>query len=147
MIWTKTMFFVVITTAVFFLVGCGDQNNASGFQSQITSENVKKDAAKAIATAKAYTLNQREEYQKQIQEKLNSFDQKLEALKSEAGSVKDNAKAQYEDTIAELQKKINEASNAFKELKNKSGDAWSEIKVRMDQRIDDLQKAFDQNKA
>jgi hypothetical protein len=143
----KSVLFVAIIAAAFSLTGCGDQKEPSGSQTEVTSKDIKKDAAQTIETAKAYTQHQKEEYQRQLQNKLNIFDQKLDALKNKTESMQADAKIKYEETLAELQEKQKETVAAFEKLKNESGDAWSEIKNNLDQLVDDLQRAFDQRGA
>ncbi|MGA9236845.1 MAG: hypothetical protein WBV91_18620, partial [Desulfobacterales bacterium] len=68
---------IAITLTVFFLLGflaaCGDQKEAEKSQTEVTSEDVKKEAKEAMQTAKEYTLQQKEEYQKQMEAKLQEI--------------------------------------------------------------------------
>lgn len=53
--------------------GCGEKK-----ETEVTSKDVKKEAKEAVETAKAYTQQQKKEYQEQIEAKIKGYDQNLD---------------------------------------------------------------------
>ncbi|MGW8303323.1 MAG: hypothetical protein ACWGNO_14700 [Desulfobacterales bacterium] len=146
----RSALMVILTAfiATTFLVACGDQKEAEKFQKKVTSADVKKEAKEAMETTKAYTLQQKEEYQKQIKAKLEEIDREIQALQAKAQSrateLKEESKAELNQAMEGLLKKKQAAAEKLNELKSASGKAWEDIKSGVDKAMDDLNKAYDQ---
>jgi DNA anti-recombination protein RmuC len=94
----------------------------------------------------AFSQEQKEqkgEYQKRIEAKLNEFKQKLEELKGKAGELKEDAKKEFNQEMKELQKKEEAANKKLKELKSTSAKTWEKIKADMDKELSELDKQYD----
>jgi TolA-binding protein len=119
--------------------GCGEKK-----ETKVTSTDVKKEVKEAVNTARAYTQQQKEDYQKQIEGKIRDYDQKLEELKVKAKEVKGETKAEFNRQMDQLRKKKEEASQKLKEMKSATGQAWEDLKSGAEAALDDLEKTFNQ---
>ena len=113
----------------------------------MTSADVKKEAKEAIETTKAYSLQQKEEYQKQMEAKLQDFDREIQSLqdkvKSGASALKEDSIAKFNQSMEELSKKKQAVAEKLNELKSESGKAWEDTKSGVDNAMDELGKAYD----
>jgi superfamily II RNA helicase len=119
--------------------GCGEKK-----EPEVTSKAVKKEAKEAVETAKAYTQQQKKEYQEQIEAKIKGYDQNLDELKVKAKGVKGEAKAEFNRQMDELRKKKEAASQKLKEMKSATGRAWEDLKSGTEAAVEDLEKTFNQ---
>jgi septation ring formation regulator EzrA len=137
----------VVFLGVVFLVACGDRNAAEKSGTKVTSADVKKEAKEAIETTKAYSLQQKEEYQKQMEAKLQDFDREIQSLqdkvKSGASALKEDSIAKFNQSMEELSKKKQAVAEKLNELKSESGKAWEDTKSGVDNAMDELGKAYD----
>jgi len=148
------MMVLIILAAFFgsaFLLACGDGKETEKPEMKVTSQDVKKEAREAMETAKAYTLQQKEEYQEQIEARLQVLDREIQELQartqSKAAELKEESKAEYNQTIEELRNKKQAAAEQLDKLKSASGKAWEDIKAGMDSAMDNLSQAFDRARA
>ena len=119
--------------------GCGEKK-----ETEVTSKDVKKEDKEAVETAKAYTQQQKKEYQEQIEAKIKGYDQNLDELKVKAKGVKGEAKAEFNRQMDELRKKKEEASQKLKEMQSATGKAWEDLKSGVETALEDLEKTFKQ---
>ena len=96
----KRIALLIMLTAFFsmpLLFACGDQKEAEKPKTSVTYEDVKKEAKEAMATAKSYTQQQKEEYFRKIEAKLKELDKEMQELqakaKSSAMELKEESKA------------------------------------------------------
>ncbi len=93
-------------------------------------------------------LQQKEEYQKKMEAKLQKFDQDIQQLQdkvqSKASDLKEESKAKFNQALEELQKKKQEVSDKLTELKSATGKAWDDTKAGVDSAMDELGKAYNQ---
>lgn len=140
----------IMLTAFFglaFLAACGDQKEAKKSETEVTSMDVKKEAKEAMETAKTYAQQQKEEYLQQIKAKMKGYDREMQELLAEAQSratdLKEESKAQFNQSMEELHNKKRAAAEKLNELNSASGEAWEDIKSGMDSAMDELTKSFD----
>ena len=111
---------------------------------KVTTEDIEKEVKETAKTSAAYTQQQREEYQKKIDAKLNEYGQELKEWKAKVAKKEEKVKAEMDQQIKEMNQKAEEASKKLKELKTKTGKAWEDLKAGMDSLMEDLAKSFDQ---
>ena len=112
-----------------------------------TPERVEKQAQQALDTAKEYTMQQKQEYQKKIESQLDELSKQIDQLKEKAKTVKQDAVAKLESTIEELKKKQQVAEERLPELRSATSKAWVEVKAGVDKAMDDLKKAYEKAKS
>jgi hypothetical protein len=116
--------------------GCGEKK-----ETELTLKNVKKEA---IEPVKAYSQQQKEQYQEQIEAKIKGYDQNVDELKEKAKGVKGEAKAELNRQMDELRKKKEAASQKLKKMKTATGKAWEDLKSGAEAALEDLEKTFKQ---
>ena len=79
--------------------------------------------------------------------KIKEFDREMQELLAKAQSrttdLKEESKAQFNQSMEELRNKKQAASEKLNELNSASGEAWKDIKSGMDSAMDELRKAFE----
>lgn len=96
-----------------------------------TAEEVKIKTKSAASSAVDYTVEQKESFQKSMQENIDSLKSDLEVLKAKAISFQGEAKEKSNKKIKVLQKKQDELTAKMETLKNSSGRAWAKLKKGM----------------
>ncbi len=128
-----------------FLVACGKQNSpapVSG-EKQVTGEDVKQKMGEAVETAKDFTLQKRDEYQKQINQKLADLDVKIAELETKGADLKDDAKVKWNEKLEDLKMKRGKVAEKLEEFSKSSADAWEGLKKDMDSAWENLKQAYD----
>lgn len=137
----RCIFILLLTAGVSlsFLAGCGEKK-----ESGVTSTDVKKETQEAVKTAKAFSQQQKEQLQDQIEAKIKGYDKNVDELKEKARGVKGEAKAELNRQLDELRKKKEETSRKLKEMKSATGKAWEDLKTGIETALEDLEKTFQQ---
>jgi uncharacterized lipoprotein NlpE involved in copper resistance len=135
---------VTLSLSILMLVGCGEKQDASQSQKDVTAEDVKEEAVQAMEKVQAYTQQEKEEYQRELDEELIAMDQKIGELETKAESMEKDIEDQYEKMLLTLKQKQREAVEALEELKQESGEAWSGMKNKMDTMVHNLRIAVEQ---
>lgn len=126
------------------LSGCSDGEDQAKSQGTVTAEDVKEEAVETMETAKAFTKQQKEAYQRKIDEELKTLDSEMDGLETKVDNLEENVRTQYEKMLTTLKQKRREADEIYKELEQETGEAWSAVKIRMDNMMRNLKAAFDQ---
>jgi predicted nucleic acid-binding Zn-ribbon protein len=105
-------------------------------------QETNKEVKDASEGSLAYLRRQRDEYQKQIEAQLKEYDQKLDELEVKAGTVKQEAKALFNQKIEALREKQRAAHMEWERLSSSSGKAWDDIESGMNTAMGDLAKAY-----
>jgi len=139
------MRYVVLALLISVLVCGGFQVNSLAADKQGTAspEQVKQQAQQALETAKQYTMQEKEEYQKKIEAQLADLSKQIEGLKGKAKAAKQEMAAQLEAQLAEFKKQEQEVAKKLPELRSATSKAWGEVKGALDGAMDDLKKAYE----
>jgi len=86
---------------------------------------------------------ERESYRKDLQEKLQILDKKIDELKEKAAEVKGEAKAAFAKEMAELHKKQKIAKKEWERVKRATANTWEKAKAGMDTAIQEVENAYD----
>ncbi len=97
------------------------------------------DAAEA---AKAYTIQQKEAFQKAIQKELNEMQVKIADLQKKTRAASVEARADLRKAIQELEKKKDEARKKLEEVNESTTSAWSTLKEGLHTAVTDLKKSY-----
>jgi t-SNARE complex subunit (syntaxin) len=121
---------------------------ASGFaadesQGKVSAQDVKKDLGRALEKAKAYTNQQRKEYQQKIQASLDDLKKKTSELKNSAEKAKGEAMSKMSAGMEDLKKKQADAEQKLKALQSASGEAWGDVKSGLDNAMIELKKSYE----
>ena len=112
-------------------------------QGKVSAQDVKKQVGRAWDSAKAYTAQQKKEYQEKISAKLEDLKQKSGELRQQADKAKGEALARITAAMADLKQKQADAEQRLKELQSASSQAWGEVKSGLDKAMSDLKKSYD----
>ena len=111
---------LMIFFAAFFTVACSDKDDSQTTGSDVTSEDVKEEAKEAVEAAAAYTQQQKEEYLKEINARIDEFNQKIDELQkraeSKASTLGKEARETMDNSMAELQQLKQETEAKYDEL-------------------------------
>lgn len=136
---------VTLSLSILALAGCGgDGQEQAQSQDNVTAADVKEEAVQTMEKVQAYTQQEKEEYQRELDEKLTAMDQKIGELETKAESMEKDIRDQYEKMLLTLKQKQREAVEALEELKQESGEAWSGMKNKMDTMVHNLRIAVEQ---
>jgi seryl-tRNA synthetase len=112
-------------------------------QPGVTKEDVQRDAAQAMEKAKVYAEQQKQEYTKQIQAKMDDVSKKIDELKDKAKDAKGEALTKIEEAMAALKPKQDAAKKQLQELGSSTSAAWEQVKGGADKAVNELQKAYE----
>ncbi len=132
---------ILMLAGLLTALGC-EQKPADRTPGKVTSEDVRRDAGKAVTTAAEYSLQTKEEFQKDLDARLNELDAKIAKLREKGHDLKDQAKAKWDQKMAELAKKRDAARAKLAEVGQSSGEAWKDVQKGAQSAWDDLDKAF-----
>ncbi len=130
-----TLFAVVLSAWI--PVGCSQQSDTG-----VTSKDVRKEAKEALETTAAYTQQQMEEFQKQVQAELAKYDERIDELQAKAAMLKEEVKAKFDEQIKNLREKRQVVQSKLEQLQASSGKAWEDLKTGMDAAMEDLEKSY-----
>lgn len=145
MIAMKHLFWALMITAAVFT---SFQGNGFAAEKGVTSsEDVTKQAQQTLDTAKEYTMQQKQEYQKKLESQFAELSKKIDELKAKAKTAKQNVTAKWEDTMSELKKKQEATEKKLPELRSATTKAWGDVKAGLDTAMDDLKKTYEKAKS
>ncbi len=116
-------------------------------QPRVTLENLQKEVGTALESAKSYTYQQKEEYQKKLSGVLQDLDEHMDDLKAKAGQASDEAKKRYAKEIDELGKKREVLHKKLAQVRAAAPGAWEDIKSGVGAAAHDLQHALERVRA
>jgi hypothetical protein len=109
---------------------------------KVTSQDVRRDAGQAVQTATEYSQQTKEEFQKDLNTRLNELDAKIAKLREQGRDLKDEAKVNWDRKMAELETKRKAVNIKLDEIARSSAEAWKDVQKGAQSAWDDLDKAF-----
>jgi hypothetical protein len=153
----KSRAFAMVWTALFgmaLLFACGEKKESqapvSGNQSKMetTAKGVTQGTKEAMETVKNFTADQKEQYIKMINAKLEEYDQKIDDLMTNAASKASELKGQdkdnWEKSVATLGEKQDAFALKIDELKSADSDKWESSKSGVDSAFKELSDAYNE---
>jgi DNA polymerase III delta prime subunit len=144
---------ISLTVLCFFLAACSEQKppaeKASTEKAKVenlatTPEDIKKEASDLAKTTMAYTEEQKELYQKKIQEKMTEYSQKLVDLETKLVMLNEQAKAEMAEEMEDLKRKKGAMGEKIRELQTASGEAYEDLKEGLESAMVEMDEAYDQ---
>ncbi len=117
-------------------------NLALAQQTDVTKQDVKKEAAETMGKAKAYAEKQKQEYSKQVQTTLDDLSKKIDRMKEQAKNYKGEASTKIEAGMADLKTKQDQEKQKLQEVGSSTGAAWDNMKAGLDKAVTELHKAY-----
>ena len=109
---------------------------------KVTSEDVRRDAGQAVKTAVDYSQQAKEDFQKNLDARLNELDAKIVKLREKGRNLKDQAKANWDQKMAELETKRDATRAKLAEVGHASAEAWKDVQKGVQSAWDELVKAL-----
>ncbi len=131
------MKYLICATAILFSV----------YSDATTKEDVGNKASEAAAAAVSYTQEQKEEFQKSMEQKLEELNTQISDLKEASAKKGTQARKETQKTIAALEAKKETMKKDLAQLKTRTGKAWGEMKSGMSQAWDSLKESYDKAKS
>ena len=132
---------MIVLAGLLAAIGC-ERKPADRTPGKVTSEDVRRDAGQAVKTAAEYSQQTKEEFQKNLDARLNELDAKIARLREKGRNLKDKAKANWDQKMAELETKREAASAKLAEVGHSSAEAWKDVQKGAQSAWDELDKAF-----
>jgi TolA-binding protein len=121
--------------------GC-EQQPANRTPGKVTSEDVRRDAGKAAQTAVEYSQQTKEDFQQQLEARLNQLDVENAKLRGKGRDLTDQAKSDWDRKMADLETKRDAAHAKLAEVRDSSAAAWNDVRKGAQRAWDELDKAF-----
>jgi hypothetical protein len=109
---------------------------------KVTTEDVGRDAAKAVDTATKAATQAKEDFEMRLKSGLADMDAEVAKLHEKGLALKDDAKARWNEKMADLKAKQKAAREKMDELGTSTGEAWGHLEKGAQAAWDDVQKAF-----
>ena len=132
---------ILMSAGLFAAVGC-EQKPADRTPGKVASEDVRRDAGQAVKTAAEYSQQTKEEFQKNLDARLNELDAEIAKLRAKGRDLKDQAKADWDQKMAQLETKRDAARAKLAEVGHSSAEAWKDVQKGAQSAYDDLDKAL-----
>jgi len=121
--------------------GC-ERKPPDGTPGKVTSEDVRRDAGEAVDTAAEFSQQTKEEFQKNLDARLNELDAQIAVLREKGRDLKDQAKANWDQKMADLETKRAAARAKLDEVAQSSAESWKDVQKGAQSAWDELDKAF-----
>lgn len=110
---------------------------------QSSADAVKQHAQETYDAAKKYTLEQKQAYQKKLEEEVGELSRRIGDLKDKAQTLKGEALVALQSKMEDLKEKQKVAESKVQELRSASTQAWENVKAGAEKAFQDLKKAYD----
>src|SRR5947199_7390607 len=109
---------ILLLTSVTMAVACDQNRQTSPSQPRSPGaasgmEKLKQDAKDAVTSSKAYLIQQKEQLEKNLGDKMTDFEKRISELKTKSVRAGDRAKSEWSDTLIQLQQKKQVAAEKF----------------------------------
>ncbi len=134
-------FYVLVLMAFVAVIGC-ERKPADRMPGTVTSEDVRRDAGQAVDTAAEFSQQAKEEFQKNLDARLQEMDAQIAELREKGRDLKDQAKVNWDRKMADLETKRDAARAKLAEVGKSSAGAWKDVQKGAQSAWDDLEKSF-----
>jgi molecular chaperone GrpE (heat shock protein) len=138
--------------AAILLSGLGCDSNPGNNQPPdrdarpVSAEDVKRANREAVETDRKYAEQKKEEYRKQLQQKLTELDQQAQRWNEKIQQASGQAKEKLIQQKDEFLKKRDEFAAKLKQLDEAAGPAWKDLKAGLDRSYEDMKEAFNKTR-
>lgn len=135
---SKMLFGVVI------FMSCFGMSPVEGMAADqpISTEKISKEARETIEATKEYTAQQKEAFQRKVNEELAVIQKQIVALRGKASDASEATRADLKKSITELEKKKDAAKNKLDELKSSTDEKWTDMKAGVNSALDELKHSY-----
>ncbi len=109
-----------------------------------TLQDVIHNAKKTFQSIKSYTYEQKDEYQKKLQQTLNQIDEQIPVLKEKVDQATGRLQKRYRRQLARLEKLRAQAGERLQKVKDATPATWDELKKGAGDVLKNLGQALEQ---
>jgi hypothetical protein len=135
----------LVLSALTLAAGCEQKRESSAGSPTASTgrvDRLKGDAKDAVTTTTAYLIQQKEQVQKSLGEKMTDLDKQFSDLKTKAGQGGDRLTGGWSNVLSDLQQKKQAAAEKLEQLKNGGMDKWQDLKGGAEAAFADLEKSL-----
>jgi BMFP domain-containing protein YqiC len=138
----------LLTLALAVLAACtASLLAADSKDDQVSSADVARHMRETLRTAKQYSYEQKDEYQKKLQTALDKMNHKIDVLNRKAEEGGEQVRAEARKKLAQLKPLRDKAQKELHRVKKATPGAWDDVKQGVSNALDDLTTAFEQASA
>ncbi|HJS66067.1 MAG TPA: hypothetical protein VJ760_01880 [Nitrospiraceae bacterium] len=104
----------------------------------VTGNTVKREAQEAMTATKDYTIQQKDAFQRKVQEELDEIQGHISKLQGQANHASAEAKSEIKKAVADLEKKKALAQKKAEEIHSATAASWEQVKSKTAAAMDDL---------
>lgn len=134
----------MIVWTVALVVGLSISGN--GFaddRTKTSASDLKKQAEQTLETAKKFTAEQKEIYQRKAEAELRELGLSIAELKKKSEVVRGEALEQLESKLKELKEKQKVAEKKLSELRSAGAQAWEDAKTGLENAVAALKSSYE----
>lgn len=124
---------IMVTLVALLFISVGQLSSNAAEQKQQLTEPMK--------------MQEKEQYEKSMKERLGKLGQQLDELKAKAATKSDQAGEKMKDYLAEAEKKQKAAALKLEEMRKDSKDKWEKFSAEMDKAAKDFEQAYERAKS
>jgi Tfp pilus assembly protein PilP len=137
----KLILFVLTAFLTLLVLACGKKEEPPQVKQPVTEKQVQQQAKEALDTLKAYTEQQKEEYQKKVTDQVAELQKKMEEMKAQFDKAAPEMKARLDKEMAEAKGNLDTLQKNLGDMKTATGKAWEEMKGNVNQILEGWQKS------
>lgn len=137
----KLVLLVITAFLAMLVLACGKKEEPPQVKQPVTEKQVQQQAKEALDTLKAYTEQQKEEYQKKVTDQVAEIQKKMEEMKGQFDKAAPELKARLDKEMAEASENLDSLQKNLGDMKTATGKAWEDMKGNVNQALEAWQKS------
>jgi TolA-binding protein len=121
---------------LFFSVAAGAADK------QVSGGTVVKEAQEAVTATKDYTIQQKDVFQRKVQEELDEMQVRITQLRGQVKHASAEARTDIQKAIVELEKKKDLANKKAQDIHSATASSWEQVKSKTAAAMDDLRDSL-----
>ena len=136
--WVLVIVTVILSATV---LACGKKEEPPAVKKPVTEKQVAQEAKEALETLKAYGEQQKEEYQKKVNEYVAGMQKKMDDLKGQIDKAAPELKAKLEKELEAAKGQAESLKKSLDEMKTATGKTWEDMKGSVNQALENWKKS------
>ncbi len=116
-------------------------------QPRVSIDSIQNEVSEALESAKSYSYQQKDEYQKKLGGVMQDLDDHMQDLKAKAAQAGEEARKRYQQEMEELRPKREALRKKLEQVRAAAPGAWDDIKSGVGAAAHDLQRALERVRA
>ena len=104
----------------------------------VSGNTVIRETQEAVTATKDYTIQQKDAFQRKVQEELDEIQGHISKLQGQANHASAEAKSEIKKAVADLEKKKALAQKKAEEIHSATAASWEQVKSKTAAAMDDL---------